>query len=1102
RTSQRDYSLSWSRRLKTKSTLQAVLTPTWTMSNDLPLLTRLTENSTEVPVSASGGGGGGGGVENYVLLLVLLGVFVGGTLVLLSLLVLFCHTCCTGDRRYSRASDDPEKTNTTYVEDSQPTQEINMRLDESDAFSASSCQDGETDRFVSTGTTGRRVSFNESALYEQERRTEDKGRRYTLTEGDFHHLKKARLTQLRLAPAHTGMKILTITECDSTESSVVNINEMPAAILPLTIYQSLSGGLPGDPHHSIILEHRNRQMPSAAKLTHVRSLTVETIGDRAEEDNERGVVEEREVSPAHTTSVLQFFSKLRRHASLEGAGPYFRKWKFDSSHRAASLDAKGSPKRRPFQRQRAASETTDPTEDDSSSLDGDATPPLPPPHLQSGGLQSLSAESLTQASSPSSSTALLYRLEVEDSVEVELGINITGNNIDIPLTNEHYTQRQEQGTGEGAEVGSVVETETELDAMFAVTSRGQEAIAQLAPGDNEEEEKEEEEDNLFEGHDASVLQGNNDTATQSNTVPEVNSCDVISDVKTDQTLEAEDGAEEVLGAEARGRTASGSSLSFLLHQDSTELPHSLYRDIWSLRASLEQYASSDQSSTDRESIRSDADSISSLGAAGARPGLDSCLSQDLGDEPEADGEGEGFGGAARGAFGGDGDVVSGTAGDGEAGNRKLLQMDSGYASIEAPSRVPEDQRLFGMPGGSRGKTASERRLFFTSSGRKGSVCEEHEDEIMDRTDVDKKLMMAATSGSRSLTLKQPSQLGKGTYSQSPPEPLHLQSQPTSPLVKLHHPAVPQPPRLRRRDYSIDEKTDALFSEFLRHDPRFDQQDSPPRSRHRSRVHLRKQWQRHKQYSDPGSSTGGRYSPSLERQRFTPLRRGDSAGYPLDTRYHSTLSRIASAADEEATEVAATEEANQKDSEEGKDLGDERNSGEAVESVSEAAFEDKEGSNAGAPSAASIRRVTGSEVNDTEGEAVANERTSSRSQDTLHTRDSYADPRVGNQNNNSSQAIKSHFPSPERRRTGGTLSSTDVTFRDPTDPDAPIPPPLPPSTLMPILHGQSSLTDKLAASVEERLYSGLRNAEPGHQGPGEGQRAVTTLHVSSPDKSPV
>lgn len=49
----------------------------------------------DVPVST-------GHVENYVLLLVLLSVFAGGTLVLLSLLLLFCHRCCMGGRRYSR----------------------------------------------------------------------------------------------------------------------------------------------------------------------------------------------------------------------------------------------------------------------------------------------------------------------------------------------------------------------------------------------------------------------------------------------------------------------------------------------------------------------------------------------------------------------------------------------------------------------------------------------------------------------------------------------------------------------------------------------------------------------------------------------------------------------------------------------------------------------------------------------------------------------------------------------------------------------------------------------------------------------------------------
>uniref|UniRef100_A0A665X3M9 CACN subunit beta associated regulatory protein n=1 Tax=Echeneis naucrates TaxID=173247 RepID=A0A665X3M9_ECHNA len=547
-------------------------------------------------------------VENYVLLLVLLSVFAGGTLVLLSLLLLFCHRCCMGGRRYSRCVFRVQAWS------------ITIRLDESDALSASSCHDGESERFVSTGSTGRRVSFNESALYEQEKTTQNKGRRcsfsapntnyqqsflvfrYTLTEGDFHHLKKARLTHLHLPPAPCDLKILTIMECDSAESSTVNINETAAPKLPLSIYQvkcttSLSGGLPGDPHHSWQGKTSfKRQKPRAEPGSGGGGICLDcAIGDRGDVESEMGMRGELTQAPGQT-SVLHFLSKLRRHASLEGAGPYFKRWKFDSSHRAASLDAKGSPKRRPFQRQRAASETTDHIDDDSLNLQDESFPHTP-----------------------------------------------------------------------------------------ILTSAG------ISPP-----------------------------------------------------------TDVVLGAEARGRADSGSSLSSIIRQESSEAPPSLYRDIWSLRASLEQYASSDQSSTDRESIR---------------------------------------------ASGGDSESGSG-GGENEAGTRKLLQMDSGYASIEAPSRAPEEMR--------------------------------------------------------------------------------------------HH-----RPRLRRRDYSIDEKTDALFNEFLRHDPRFDQQDSPARSRHRSRVHLRKQWQRHKQYSDPGTSTGGRYSPSLERQRFTPLRRGDSAGYPLDTKYHSTLSRIAS-----------------------------------------------------------------------------------------------------------------------------------------------------------------------------------------------------------------
>lgn len=54
----------------------------------------------------------------------------------------------------------------------------------------------------------------------------------------------------------------------------------------------------------------------------------------------------------------------------------------------------GSPKRRPFQRQRAASETTDHTEDDSSPLQDEVIESDPHTSITSG-LQSLSAESLS-----------------------------------------------------------------------------------------------------------------------------------------------------------------------------------------------------------------------------------------------------------------------------------------------------------------------------------------------------------------------------------------------------------------------------------------------------------------------------------------------------------------------------------------------------------------------------------------------------------------------------------------------------------------------------------------------------------------------------------
>lgn len=275
---------------------------------------------------------------------------------------------------------------------------------------------------------------------------------------------------------------------------------------------------------------------------------------------------------------------------------------------------------------------------------------------------------------------------------------------------------------------------------------------------------------------------------------------------------------------------------------------SAYHDIWSLRASLEQYAASERSN-DQDSVRSDGgDSVSS--ASGVPP----CPSPSLDD---AEGPEEKFWARPK-------------AEESEPGTRKLLQMDSGYASIEAPSRGGEE----GPP---KDQTASEKRICFTSAGRKGTIFEsfegrepEEEEEEDEEEEEGGSTRLGAAGGGH---LRPHSPLAWSPYGQM----------------------FPGREGLPRRDYSIDEKTDALFNAFVRHDPQFD--ESPLRGKHRSRTHLRKQWQHTKQFSDPGV----RY-PALERHR-TPLRRGDSANYPLDSRFHSPLPRIVSAGDEEAAEAA-------------------------------------------------------------------------------------------------------------------------------------------------------------------------------------------------------
>ncbi|XP_035509758.1 voltage-dependent calcium channel beta subunit-associated regulatory protein [Morone saxatilis] len=755
------------------------------MSNESTVWTILPENSTEIPFVAEEQ------QDGYVLLLVILSIFLVGALIFVSIFLIVCRRGCRGGKLCARANDDPEKTNTTYVEKAQPTHEITIRVDESECLSMASSHDQETERFLSTGTTGRRVSFNEAALFDHGKKAQEKGRRYTLTEGDFHHLKNARLTHLHIPPP--ALKIVTIHECDSAENSItmttrpvtksaLSIFQPMLCPLPQTALTSLSVNpscaLPGDALNSVVDTSFSE---NTIALSTKEPSSIEMIGQGR--GSSVSVGEGAAVGSGSPSArggagsqgpMLQFFTKLRRHASLEGASPYFKikKWKLDSSQRASSLDTRGSPKRRQFQRQRAASESMDQDDNDAHHIDliqyiartQDVTycPSQPTARL---------------LSPPSTPPPSLGRVEVEVMVEPSC-------------------------------------------------SHGGPGVIGLSPDPQDEA----------------------------------------------LSLARRDGADP---------------LDPLDHQD----PQSLYKDIWSLRATLEQYAASDQSSNnDRNSVCSDADSICSLGGRTEteRGGLPSYPSQDLGDEAEGGEDDkdilmymdERLGGNEGKKRKQESTESERGGSDGETGTRKLLQMDSGYASIEAPSRGPEDLRLFGSISGSpKDRTAHEKRHHFTNAGRTGTIGESFESHLFEEEREDE--LLGAIGGVSIET-------GAGSLSWFPYGQMLTPRESAQPS--------PQPPTLHRRDYSIDEKTDALFHEFLRHDPQFDQQESPLR-KHRSRIHLRKQWQRHKQWSDPGVR---HLQSSFDRHR-TPLRRGDSVNYPLDTSYHSTLPRIVSAPDEETSE---------------------------------------------------------------------------------------------------------------------------------------------------------------------------------------------------------
>ncbi|KAM7143084.1 voltage-dependent calcium channel beta subunit-associated regulatory protein isoform 1-T1 [Molossus nigricans] len=617
-------------------------------------------------------------LDNYMLLVVVMSLFVGGTLVVLSGVLLLCRRCWEVHQGFNRATEEAEKTTTTYLDTSTHlVQDPELRGEDLEG------QDAETERFLSTSSTGRRVSFNEAALFEQSRKAQDKGRRYTLTEGDFHHLKNARLTHLHLPP----LKIVTIHECDSSEASATT---MPHPTAPpktsLAIFQppgkALTGrsvgpssALPGDPYNPAT-GPADFEISCSSSSDSGEGTSLD-VGAKSTKPGGLGTsVGPREAVPGSGTGpVLQFFTRLRRHASLDGASPYFKvkKWKLEPSQRASSLDTRGSPKRHHFQRQRAASESMEQEEGDTPHMDFIQ-------YIASTGAAMTFPPPCPFLASPTSPSPTLGRLEVEE---------------------------EEAGTAGG------VNTESPTERNIGGT------------GHEQQQESDSERDT-----------GSEHTQT-------------------------------------------------------------IYRDIWSLRASLELHAAtaSDHSSNDRDSVRS--------------------------------GDSSGSGGTAP-AFPSPSPPPTLRPSDGEMGGpRKLLQMDSGYASIEGRSM------------GDDGPPSAPEKRSFTSAGHVATM--------------------------------------EGSFEGVPAEEC---AWPRSPRTWSR--------RTPRRDYSVDEKTDALFHEFLRHDPHFD--DAPPAAaRHRARAHphthVRKQWQqRGRQHSDPGE----RPVPSAPvgpdpRPTRAPLRRGDSVDCPPDSR---------------------------------------------------------------------------------------------------------------------------------------------------------------------------------------------------------------------------
>uniref|UniRef100_UPI00358DF99B voltage-dependent calcium channel beta subunit-associated regulatory protein n=1 Tax=Myxine glutinosa TaxID=7769 RepID=UPI00358DF99B len=296
-----------------------------------------TQNGTAVPPAVTSP------PEGQLPLLVLASVFVGGGLLLISGLLLICRRCCEG-HRYERADDDADKTTTTYVEEGQQPREIAIQVTSPDEVEEEDDEEeddesgseeavaagrkpcaAEAQRFLAAAGPIRRVSFNEAALFEHECRAEEKTRRFTLTEGDFHHLKNARLMPLGLS---SPLSLHMLTE---------------AGVSPQALSQRPSLSLvqpgPGFDHAAVLAALAPR--PPVP-------LPGDTWGvPGREQDAERGL------SPVHPTQSLstrssiltRLWGRLRRRTSEGTAHGSFslRPWPRWTAQRAASLDTRGTP---------------------------------------------------------------------------------------------------------------------------------------------------------------------------------------------------------------------------------------------------------------------------------------------------------------------------------------------------------------------------------------------------------------------------------------------------------------------------------------------------------------------------------------------------------------------------------------------------------------------------------------------------------------------------------------------------------------------------------------------------------------------------------------